>query len=152
MRVLCCRFLSSRAVAPLHLTVSSWKCMTQRGRRMYNKVTIYQLSFAQNIKQRVQSRCAKSREQPKTGKWKLGNLKLNEEQKKTLYLKENKLKGKLYRFLSSGTVGTNFQQQRNHPIALMLYMFVVSRGLETGNRSVFFSYDGLLGRKRNCIT
>jgi hypothetical protein len=75
-------------------------------------------------------------------------LKLNEEQKKTLYLKENKLKGKLYRFLSSGTVGTNFQQQRNHPIALMLYMFVVSRGLETSNRSVFFPLRWVIGKKK----
>ena len=66
------------------------------------------------------------------------NLKLNEEQKNKPCMKESKLKGKLYRFLSPGTVGTNFQQQRNHPIALMLYMFVVSRGLETSNRSVFF--------------
>ena len=75
------------------------------------------------------------------------NLKLNEEQKNKPCMKESKLKGKLYRFLSPGTVGTNFQQQRNHPIALMLYMFVVSRGLETSNRSVFF-LRWVIGKKK----
>ena len=78
-------------------------------------------------------------------------MKLNEEQKNKPCMKESKLKGKLYRFLSPGTVGTNFQQQRNHPIALMLYMLVVSRGLKTSNRCVFFLTMGYWEEKETVL-
>jgi hypothetical protein len=126
-------FESSR---PLHLTVSL-KCMTATRaanitKSLYTNFPSLRISNKESNqdKQKVENN-------QKTRNWKLGiwnytrNKKTNPVWKK-INSREN------YRFLSSGTVGTTFQQQRNHPIALMLCMFVVSRGLETGNRSVFF--------------